>query len=75
MRAGKKNSALEGIKKEQRKRHVFTLDFKAENLSWADCGRKFDPNQGVESLRLQHLPLRGGNLRETSVSGLSLSHM
>ena len=66
MKTGKKNSALEGIKKEQRKRHVFTLDFKAEvvrhkkaeNLSWADCGRKFDPNQGVESPRLQHLPSR-----------------
>ena len=50
MKTGNKNSALEGIKKEQRKRHVFTLDFKAEvvrhkkaeNLSWADGGRKFD---------------------------------
>ena len=50
MKAGKKNNALEGIKKEQLKRRVFTLDFKAEvvrhkkaeNLSWAECGRKFD---------------------------------
>ena len=50
MKAVKKNSALEGIKKEQLKRRVFTLEFKAEvvrhkkaeNLSWADCGRKFD---------------------------------
>ena len=58
MKTGKKNSALECIKKEQLKRRVFTLDFKAENLSWADCGRKFDPNQGVESPRLQHLPSR-----------------
>ena len=50
MKAGKKNSALEGIKKEQLKRRVFTLEFKAdvvrhkktENLSWAECGHKFD---------------------------------
>jgi len=50
MKAGNKNNVLEGIKKEQLKRRVFTLDFKAEvvrhkkaeNLSLADCGRKFD---------------------------------
>lgn len=50
MKAGKKNNALEGIKTEQLRRRIFTLDFKAEvvrhkkaeNLSWADCGRQFD---------------------------------
>ena len=58
MKAGNKNNALEGIKKEQLsqgihlriKRRVFTLEFKAEvvrhkkaeNLSPAECGRKFD---------------------------------
>ena len=50
MKAVKKNSALEGIKKEQLKRRVFTLEFKAEvvrhkkaeNLSLAECGRKFE---------------------------------
>ena len=50
MKAVKKPSALEGIKKEQLKRRVFTLDFKAEvvrhrqagNLSFAECGRKFE---------------------------------
>ena len=50
MKAAKKNSALEGIKKEQLKRRVFTVEFKAEvlrhkkaeNLSTADCARKFD---------------------------------
>ena len=50
MKAAKKNSALEGIKKEQLKRRVFTLEFKAEvvrhrkaeNLSLAECGRKFE---------------------------------
>ena len=49
MKAAKKNNALEGIKKEQLKRRVFTLEFKAEvvrhrkaeNLSLAECGRKF----------------------------------
>jgi hypothetical protein len=30
MKAVRKNSALEGIKKEQLKRQVFTLEFKAE---------------------------------------------
>ena len=48
MKAAKKNNALDGIKKEQLKRRVFTLDFKAEvvrhkkaeNLSLAECGRK-----------------------------------
>ena len=30
MKAVKKNSVLEGIKKEQLKRRVFTLEFKAE---------------------------------------------
>ena len=50
MKASRKNSALEGIKKEQLKRRVFTVEFKAEvvrhkkaeNLSTADCARKFD---------------------------------
>ena len=50
MKQGHKHSGLEVIKKEQLKRRVFTLEFKAEvvrhkkpeNLSWADCGRKFD---------------------------------
>ena len=50
MKAVRKNNALEGIKKEQLKRRVFTLEFKAEvvrhkkaeNLSLAECGRKFD---------------------------------
>ena len=56
MNAGKKHNALEGIKKAQLKRRVFTLEFKAEvvrhkkaeNLSLvalghsAECGRKFD---------------------------------
>jgi transposase len=50
MKAGKKRNALEGIKKEQLKRRVFTLEFKAEvvrhkkaeNLSFAEYGRKFD---------------------------------
>ena len=50
MKSGKKNNVLESIKKEQLKRHVFTLEFKAEvvrhrkaeNLSFPECGRKFD---------------------------------
>jgi transposase len=50
MKTDKKSNALEGIKKEQLKRRVFTLEFKAEvvrhmkaeNLNYADCGRKFD---------------------------------
>ena len=50
MKAGEKNNVFEGVKKEHLKRRVFTLDFKAEvvrhkkaeNLSPADCGRKFD---------------------------------
>ena len=50
MKAAKKNNALEGIKKEQLKRRVFTLDFKAEvvrhkkaeNLTFAESARKFD---------------------------------
>ena len=50
MKTDKKNNALEGIKKEQLKRRVFTLEFKAEvvrhrkagNLNFAECGRKFD---------------------------------
>ena len=50
MKAAKKNNALEGIKKEQLKRRVFTVEFmaevvrhkKAENISTADCARKFD---------------------------------
>ena len=47
MKAGNKNNVLEGIKKEQVKRRVFTLDFKTEvvrhkkteNLSFTECGR------------------------------------
>ena len=50
MTSGKKNNVLESIKKEQLKRRVFTLEFKAEvvrhrkaeNLSFPECGRKFD---------------------------------
>jgi transposase len=50
MKAVNKNNVLEGIKKEQLKRRVFTLEFKAEavrhkkaeNLSFTECGRKFD---------------------------------
>ena len=50
MKAAKKNDALVGIKKEQLKRRVFTVEFKAEvvrhkkaeNLSVVDCGEKFD---------------------------------
>ena len=50
MKASKKNNALVGIKKERLKRRVFTLEFKAEvvrhqkaeNLSFVECGRKFD---------------------------------
>ena len=50
MKAGKKNTALEGIKKVQLKRATFTLEFKAEvvqrekaeNLSLAEFGRKFE---------------------------------
>ena len=50
MKADKKNNVLEGIEKEQLKRRVFTREFKAEvvrpkkaeNLTPADCGRKFD---------------------------------
>ena len=50
MKAGKKHNSLDGIKKEQLKRRVFTLEFKAEvvrhkkaeNLSPAECARKFD---------------------------------
>ena len=46
MKTDKKNNALEGIKKEQLKRRVFTLEFKAEvvrhrkagNLNFAECG-------------------------------------
>ena len=50
MESGKKNNVLDGIKKEQLKRRVFTLEYKAEvvrhkkaeNLSATECGRKFD---------------------------------
>lgn len=50
MKADKKNSALEVIKKGQLKRRVLTLEFKAEvvrhmkaeNLSAPECGGKFD---------------------------------
>ncbi len=47
MKANKQHSALEVIKKEQLKRRVFTVEFKAgvvrhkkaENLTLAECGR------------------------------------
>jgi len=50
MKAVQKNSALDGIKKEQLKRRVFKLEFKAEvlrhkkaeNMTLAECGRKFE---------------------------------
>ena len=50
MKATKKDNPLDGIKKAQLKRRVFTLDFKAEvvrhkkaeNINFAECGRKFD---------------------------------
>ena len=50
MKADKQHNALEVIKKEQLKRRVFTVEFKAEvvrhkkaeNLSLAECGRKFE---------------------------------
>ena|ERR1700694_753555 len=50
MKADKQHSALEVIKKEQLKRRVFTVEFKAEvvrhkkaeNLSLSECGRKFE---------------------------------
>ena len=50
MKADKQHNALDGIKKEQLKRRVFTLEFKAEvvrhkkaeNLTLAECGRKFE---------------------------------
>ena len=50
MKADKQHSALNGIKKEQLKRRVFTVEFKAEvvrhkkaeNLSFAECSRKFE---------------------------------
>ena len=50
MKQGNKHNVLEDIKKEQLKRRVFTLDFKAEvirhkkaeNLSFNQCGEKFD---------------------------------
>ncbi len=50
MKADKQHNALDGIKKEQLKRRVFTLEFKAEvvrhkkaeNLSFAQCSREFE---------------------------------
>ena len=50
MKAAQKNNALEGIKKEQLKGRVVTVEFKAEvvrqkkaeNISTADCAREFD---------------------------------
>ena len=50
MKAGEKNNLPEGIKNKQLKRRVFTLDFnaevvrhkKAENLTLAERGHKFD---------------------------------
>jgi transposase len=50
MKAAKKTNVLVGIKKEQLKRRVFTVEFKAEvvrhkkaeNISAADCAQKFD---------------------------------
>ena len=49
-KSSKKHNLLEGIQKEQLKRRVFTLEFKAEvvrhkkaeNLSFVECGNKFD---------------------------------
>ncbi len=50
MKANQQSKALEGIKKEQLKRGHFTQEFKtdvvrykkAENLTWAECGRQFN---------------------------------
>lgn len=50
MKPSKQNNPLDAIKKEQLKRRVFTLEFKAEvvrhkkaeNLNLTECGRKFD---------------------------------
>ena len=50
MKADKQHNALEVIKKEQLKRRVFAVEFKAEvvrhkkaeNLSFAECARKFE---------------------------------
>ena len=50
MKLNRKTNPLEAIKEEQLKRRVFTLEFKAEvvrhkkaeNLTPAECGRKFD---------------------------------
>lgn len=50
MKVTKKDTPLDDIKKAQLKRRVFTVDFKAEvvrhkkaeNLNFAECGRKFD---------------------------------
>jgi len=50
MKADKQHNAREVIKKEQLKRRVFTVEFKAEvvrhkkaeNLNLSDCGRKFE---------------------------------
>ncbi len=50
MKQGHQHSSLDVIKKEPLKRRVFTVEFKAEvvrhkkaeNLSFADCGRKFE---------------------------------
>ena len=50
MKADKQHSALEVIKKEQLKRRVFSVEFKAEvvryekaeNLSLPKCGQKFE---------------------------------
>ena len=50
MKADRRHNAREVVKKEPLKRRVFTLEFKAEvvrhkkaeNLTLAECGRKFD---------------------------------
>lgn len=50
IKSDKKNSVLEDVMKEQMKRHVFTLEFKAavvrhkkaENISSSECGYRFD---------------------------------
>ena len=50
MKQSKKDSGWGGVQKEPLKRRSFTLEFKAEvvrhkkaeNLSWAECGRKFE---------------------------------
>ena len=62
MKADKQHSALEVIKKEQLKRLVFSVEFKAEvvrykkaeNLSLPECGRKFEVR--YRRLKLDQFP-------------------